>query len=192
EACWSEVFRSLKDRGVKGVQLVVSDAHRGIRSALKRHWQGVAWQRCRVHFKRELMRKVSHRYARELMQDVAVVFAGEDEAACLRRGREMADKWRSISPAVARMLEEDLGDCLTVLGFAEHHRRRLTSTNLLENLMKRLKKRTKVVGIFPNRASCERLIGSQLLEVHETWQTERNAYFNMEQYRTGPQPVAAA
>lgn len=183
QACWGEVFRSLKDRGLTGVKLVVSDAHGGIRSALSRHLQGVAWQRCRVHFKRELMRKVSHKRARELMKDIAAVFAAAEASECLRRAREMADRWRPASPAVAVMLEDGLADCLTVLGFPEHHRRRLASTNLLENLMKRLKKRTKVIGIFPNRASCDRLIGSRLLEVHEAWQTERNAYFNMEQYQ---------
>jgi putative transposase len=182
EQCWGEVFRSLKDRGLAGIELVVSDAHRGIRSALERHFQGVAWQRCRVHYKREMMRKVSYKRVKELMKDLAAVFAPGERAECLRRGEEMAAKWQGTCPAVSAMLRESLEDCLTVLSFPEHHRRRLASTNLLENLMKRLKKRTKVVGIFPNRASCDRLIGAQLLEVHEIWQTETLAYFNMEQY----------
>ena len=182
EGCWGEVFRSLKDRGLDGVKLIVSDAHGGIRAALKRHLQGAAWQRCRVHFKREMMRKVSYKKIRELMADLASVFAPGERAECLRRGAEMATKWESTCPAVAAMLNDGLEDCLTVLGFPGHHRKRLTSTNLLENLMKRLKKRTKVVGIFPNRSACDRLIGAQLLEVHEGWQTERSAYFNMEQY----------
>jgi putative transposase len=182
EQCWGEAFRSLKDRGLAGIGLVVSDAHRGIRAALGRHFQGVAWQRCRVHYKREMMRKVSYKRVKELMKDLAAVFAPGERAECLRRGEEMAAKWQSAAPAVAAMLRESLEDCLTVLGFPEHHRRRLASTNLLENLMKRLKKRTKVVGIFPNRASCDRLMGAQLLEVHEIWQTETLAYFNMEQY----------
>lgn len=182
EQCWGEVFRSLKDRGVRGVELVVSDAHSGIRAALSRHWQGVSWQRCRVHFKRELMRKVSYKRAKELMQDVAGVFSSEEKAECLVRGQVMASKWRGISPPVAKMLEEGLEDCLTVLDFPEQHRKRLSSTNLLENLMRRLKKRTKVVGIFPNRAACDRLIGAQLMEVHERWQTEGRAYFNTAQY----------
>jgi len=184
EQAWGEVFRSLKDRGLDGVELVVSDAHGGIRAALNRHFQGVAWQRCRVHYKREMMRKVSYKRIKELMADMAVVFAAGERRECLRRGEEMAAKWDKSSPAVAAMLTDGLEDCLTVLSFPEHHRRRLTSTNLLENLMKRLRKRTKVVGIFPNRAACDRLIGAQLLEVHETWPTERSAYFNMEQYRT--------
>lgn len=182
EACWGEIFRSLKDRGLAGVELVVSDAHGGIRSALGRHFQGAAWQRCRVHYKREMGRKVSYKKMPELMKDLVAVFAPQEKAECLRRGEEMAGKWEKGSPAVAAMLRESLEDCLTVLSFPEHHRKRLASTNLLENLMKRLRKRTRVVGIFPNRAGCDRLIGSQLLEVHELWQTEPAAHFNMEPY----------
>lgn len=177
---WGECFRSLKDRGLSGVTLVVSDAHRGIRAAVARHFQGAAWQRCRVHFKRELGNKVSYKRRAELMKDLAAVFEPWERAECLRRGEEAAAKWHKASPAVASTIREGLEDCLAVLGFPGHHRRKLASTNLLECLMKRLKKRTKVVGIFPNRASCERLIGSQLLEVHEGWEANPKAYFNME------------
>jgi len=180
EQHWGEVFKSLKDRGLSGVKRVVSDAHRGIRAALWRHFQGVAWQRCRVHFKREMGRKVSYKVMKELMGDLAAVYEPWERAECLRRGQEMADKWRVRCAAVSGMLEEGLEDTLSVLDEPEHLRRKLTSTNLLENMMKRLKQRTKVVGIFPNRASCDRLIGSQLLELHEQWQTAEKAYFNME------------
>ncbi len=175
ESCWGELLRSLKDRGLRGVELVVSDAHGGIRAALARHLQGAAWQRCRVHFKREAMRKVGYKHAGELMKDLASVFTPGEKSECLRRGEETAAKWEERSPALAAALREGVEDCLTVLGFPEHHRRRLTSTNLLENLMKRLRKRTRVVGIFPNPASCDRLIGAQLLEVHEGWQTETDS-----------------
>lgn len=179
EQCWSEVFRQLKGRGLAGVELVVSDAHKGIRAALARHFQGTAWQRCRVHFKREMGRKVSYKAMKELMADLASVFAAWERQECLRRGQEMAAKWEKRCPAVSAMLTEGLEDTLAALSLPEHRRRKLTSTNLLENMMKRLKKRTKVVGIFPNRASCDRLIGSQLMELHETWQTQEKAYFNM-------------
>jgi transposase-like protein len=180
EQSWGEVFKSLKDRGLGAVKLVVSDAHRGIRAAISRHLQGAAWQRCRVHFKREMGRKVSYKKLKELNRDMAAVFAPEEKQECLRRAEEMAAKWEKTAPAVAAMLREGTEDCLAVLGFPSHHRLRLTSTNLLENIMKRLKKRTKVVGVFPDRSSCDRLIGSQLLELHEQWQTEGKAYFNME------------
>jgi putative transposase len=182
QGCWGECFRSLKDRGLGGVSLVVSDAHRGIRSALARHFQGAGWQRCQVHFKRELLRKVPKKKTAELMRDVAAVFGGHDAAECLRRGEEAAAKWQASYPAVAKMLREGLGDCLTVMApqVPPDHRRRLGSTNMLESLMKRLRKRTAVVGVFPSRSSCDRLIGAQLLEVHERWLSEPVATFNME------------
>lgn len=157
EQTWGEVFRVLKDRGLSGVKLVVSDAHRGIRAALSRHFQGTVWQRCRVHFKRELGRKVSYKQMKDLMSDLAVVFAPWERVECLRRGEEMACKWQGRNAAVASMLREGLEDCLAVLSVPDHHRRKLASTNLLENMMKRLKKRTRVVGVFPNRSACDRL-----------------------------------
>lgn len=180
EQHWGAAFSSLKDRGLRGVKLIVSDAHRGIRAAVARHFQGAAWQRCRVHFKREMGRKVSYKKLRELNRDLAAVFAGSDRGERLARGQEMAAKWEPSSPAVAAMLRDGLEDCLTVESFPEHHRRRLASTNLLENMMKRLKKRTRVVGVFPNRAACDRLIGAQLLELHEEWIGRDNVYLNME------------
>jgi transposase-like protein len=180
ESSWSEMFRQLKDRGLREVKLLVSDAHAGIRSAAARHLQGVAWQRCQVHYKRELMKKVSHKRRGELMAEVKSVFKGEDRCECLRRGEEMAVKWEPISAGVSSMLREGLEDCLTVLSFRQSHRNGLTSTNMLESLMKRLKKRTAVVGVFPNRSSCDRLIGAQLMEVHEQWLAEANVLFNME------------
>lgn len=180
EACWGKLFGDLKDRGLRGVKLLVSDAHRGIVSAMQRHFAGVQWQRCQVHFKRELLRRVSYRQSAELMKQVLSVFRAEDAAECLRRGEELAKAWESRNPAVSKMLREGLEDCLTVLSFPSDHRRRLCSTNMLENLMKRLKKRTRVVGVFPSRSSCDRLIGALLMEVHEQWLTEPIATFNME------------
>lgn len=184
ESSWGTMFRDLKDRGLKGVKLLVSDAHSGIKAAATRHLQGVSWQRCQVHFKRELLKKVSYKRSGELMKDVKSVFKGEDAAECVRRGEELATKWEKQSPPVAKMMREGLGDCLTVLSFPADHRLRLTSTNMLESLMKRLKKRTAVVGVFPNKASCDRLIGAQLLEVHEQWLSEQGpGTFNMEASR---------
>lgn len=180
EATWGDLFRDLKDRGLKGLQLLTSDAHRGIVAAARRHFQGVAWQRCRVHFKRELGRKVSYKVMKELMADLVIVFEPEERVECLRRGEELAAKWEARYPTVAKMLREGLEDCLTVLDFPEHHRQRLRSTNMMENLMKRLKKRSRVVGVFPSRSSCDRLLGAQLLEVHEEWSVEQRPYFNMD------------
>lgn len=191
EATWGEVFRTLKDRGLRGLRLVTSDAHTGIVAAMRRHFQGVAWQRCRVHFKREMGRKVSYKVMKALMADLVIVFEPEDRGECLRRGEEMAVRWEGRYPAVGRMLREGLEDCLAALDFPEHHRRRLQSTNMLENLMKRLKKRSRVVGVFPSRSSCDRLLGAQLLEVHERWAVEERMYFTMENVAWSAVPAPA-
>ena len=188
EATWGKLFKDLKDRGLQGLKLVVSDAHSGIRAAMSRHFQSVEWQRCRVHFKREMTRKVSHKAYREILQDLASVFMPEEKTECMLRGEEMASKWEPRYPAVARMIREGLEDCLAVLEYPAHHQRKLKSTNMLENLMKRLKKRSRVVGIFPNRASCDRLLGAQLLEVHEKWIMEERSYFNMENVNLEMEP----
>ena len=189
EATWGEMFRQLKDRGLSGLRLLTSDAHKGIIAAMNRHFQGVPWQRCRVHFKRELLRKVSWKVYREVAQDMVVVFEPEDRTECLRRSEQMAAKWEARYPAVSKMLREGLEDCLAVLDFPERHRQRLRSTNMLENLMKRLKKRSRVVGVFPNRSSCDRLLGAQLLEVHEDWSLDEMPYFNMENVNLAEVPV---
>lgn len=180
EDTWGELFRQLKDRGLKGLRLVVSDAHGGIKAALARHFQGVPWQRCQVHYKREMAGKVACKYRKELMDDVRAVFAGQDRPECLLRGQEMAGKWEARHPKVARMLREGLEECLSVLELPGPHQIRMASTNMLENLMRRLKKRTRVVGVFPNRPACDRLIGALLLEVHEQWAVEDHVYFNMD------------
>jgi transposase-like protein len=189
EETWGDLFGQLKDRGLKGLRLLTSDAHGGIMAAMRRHFQGVAWQRCRVHFKRELLRKVSWKVYREVAQDMVVVFEPSDRVECLRRGQEMAAKWEGRYPAVAKMLGQGLEDCLAVLDFPEHHRRRLQSTNMLENLMKRLKKRSRVVGVFPSRGSCDRLLGAQLIEVHEEWSVQSQPYFNMKNVDLDQVPV---
>ena len=194
EETWGEMFRHLKDHGLKGLRLVTSDAHKGIIAAMQKRFQGVCWQRCRVHFKRELGKKVSYKAIKDLMGDLVVVFEPQDRAECLRRRDEMADKWEARYPAVAKMLRDGLEDCLAVLDFPEHHRRRLQSTNMMENLMKRLKKRSRVVGVFPSRGSCDRLLGAQLLEVNEEWSVQETAYFNMKNVNLSeaPAPVRVA
>ena len=179
EDSWAQMFKDLKERGLKGLKLITSDAHKGIRKAIDRFFQGVQWQRCRVHLKRELLHKVPRKRSGELMADIASVFEPENRNECMLRGMVMADKWRRCYPSVAKMLEEGLEDCLSVCSFDEGIRKKMNSTNMLENIMRRLKARTRVVCIFPNRQSCDRLIGALLMEVHEDWQTAERPYLNI-------------
>jgi transposase-like protein len=190
EGTWGDLFRTLKDRGLSGLELIVSDAHSGLIAAKNRFFQGVRWQRCRVHFFREMARKVSYKVAKQLIGELRGVYAGSDRVECLRRGEEMASTWEARYPAVAKMLREGLEDTLTAWDLPGTHRRRLNSTNKLERLMRRLKARTRVVGVFPNAASCERLTGALLLEVHEEWSLESTAYVVMP--ATGLSAVALA
>jgi transposase-like protein len=179
EDTWGQMFKDLKERGLKGLKLVTSDAHKGIRRAMDRYFQAVQWQRCRVHFKRELLRKVPWKCSGELMADIVSVFEPELRNECMLRGMVMADKWRKRYPNVAKMLEEGLEDCLAVCSFDEGISKKMNSTNMLENIMRRLKARTRVVCIFPNRQSCDRLIGALLLEIHEDWQAEERPYLRI-------------
>jgi transposase-like protein len=180
EETWGQVFVDLKARGLRGVELITSDAHQGIRKAIARHFQGTAWQRCHVHFKREVGRKVTPKYFLEVRRDISAVFTPMDRRECLRRGEEMAAKWEKKFPKLARMLLDGMEDCLSVLAFPRNHQRRLKSTNVLERLMREIKRRTRVVSIFPNAASCERLVGANLLEVHEKWLAAERSVLNLE------------
>jgi len=176
EATWSELFTSLKRRGLSGVELVVSDAHSGIRAALARQFQGAAWQRCRVHLMRELLAKVNYRDYKELAADLQAVYQGPSAAQCRLVAGEVAEKWQRRAPKMVAALEAGLEDTLTVQDYAPPLRRRLKSTNMLERLMRTLKQRTKVVLIFPSVDSLDRLIGALLLEKQEDWLAERTRY----------------
>lgn len=180
EATWSELFLALKRRGMKGVELVVSDAHGGIRAALAHHWQGASWQRCQVHLLRELLNKVSYKEARELSADLRAVFAPASCAQCRRVAGEVCEKWAKLAPKMVASLEEALEDCLTVQELPPQLRRRLKSTNLMERLMRELKRRSRVVSIFPSVEALGRLGGALLLEQQETWLAESQRYLVLE------------
>ena len=183
EATYHELFRSLKRRGLKGVQLVVSDDHEGLKSAVSRHFQGAAHQRCQVHYQRNLLGMVSHIKRKELGADLRAIFAAPAREEALRIASSVANKWRGKGiEKVAEHLEEHIEECLTCLAFPESHRRRIRTTNSLERLNQEIKRRTRVVRIFPNRESCLRLVTALAVEVSEEWVTGRR-YLDMEELR---------
>ena len=181
EQTWAEVFGELKKRGLSGVELVVSDGHEGIRAALQRAFPQAQWQRCRVHFIRNIMNKASHKDRMVLVNDIRAAFKLTDRNLALEAARELAARGGRTYPRVAKQIEEQFEQCLAVLEFPTRHRRRLHSTNTLERLMREIKRRTHVVGIFPNEASCDRLVGAMLLEYHEVWQCQRARFIRMEE-----------
>jgi transposase-like protein len=181
EATYQELFRSLKARGLKGVELVVSDDHEGIKAALARHFQGAAHQRCQVHYSRNLLGMVGATKRKELGADLRAIFAASDRPSALKLASSMAQKWRQKgSEKVAEHLEEHIEECLSCLDFPESHRRGIRTTNGLERLNQEIKRRSRVVRIFPNRESCLRLVTALAVEQSEEWLTGRR-YLNMEE-----------
>ena len=150
EATYHELFRSLKRRGLSGVELVVSDDHEGLKAAVARHFQGASWQRCQVHFARNLLGMVGHARRKELSEGLRGVFAATSRevgsAARFGAGSPLA---RQSHPRVAEHIEEHLEECLSCLAFPESHQRRIRTTNGLERLNQEIKRRTRVVRIFP-------------------------------------------
>jgi putative transposase len=178
EATYHELFRSLKARGLRGVELVVSDDHEGLKSAVERHFQGASWQRCQVHYARNLLGMVGHARRKELAEGLRGVFAAPSREVALGLASGLADRWRQGHPGVSEHLEEHLEECLSCLAFPESHRRRIRTTNGLERLNQEIKRRTRVVRIFPNRRACLRLVTALAVEQSEEWLTGRR-YLDM-------------
>jgi putative transposase len=179
EATYQELFRSLKARGLKGVELVVSDDHEGLKAAVERHFQGASWQRCQVHYARNLLGMVGAKKRKELAAELRAIFAAPTRALALAIASEVAERWRKKGyEKVASRLEEHVEECLACLAFPESHRRRIRTTNGLERFNQEIKRRTRVVRIFPNRESCLRLVTALAVEQSEEWLTGRR-YLDM-------------
>ncbi len=169
EATYQALFRSLKTRGLSGVQLVISDDHTGLQAAIQRQFQGAGWQRCQVHFTRNLTGQVAATKRRDLAAGLREVFTAPTLAQAQASAAALADRWRVHHPRVADQLEEELEECLACLAFPPEHRVRIRTTNTLERLNQELKRRTRVVRIFPNRDSCLRLVSALAMEQSDEW-----------------------
>jgi transposase-like protein len=178
EATYDELFRQLKDRGLGGVRLVTSDNHRGLKSAIGRHFQGASWQRCQVHFLRNANGKVARKHRKALTRDLKGIFAAPSRQWAMKDAGDVVERWSETHPTVARWIEEGIEDTLACYAFPESHRRRLRSTNGLERFNQEIKRRTRVVRIFPNRASCLRLVTALCVEQSEEWLSGRR-YLDM-------------
>jgi transposase-like protein len=179
-AFWTAFLRSLVHRGLQGVRLVISDAHAGIQRAVGTVLTGTSWQRCRVHFMRNLLATVSHAAREPVAALVRTIFAQPDHATALTQLRKVADGLRSRFPQAATLLEDAAEDVLAHLHFPVAHRRQLHSTNPLERLNKEIKRRSAVVGIFPHRGSLLRLVGAVLAEQDDEWAVADRRYFSVE------------
>ena len=171
ETFWSAFLKTLVKRGLKGVRLVVSDAHEGLKAAIARVF-GATWQRCRVHWMRNALAHVGK--AQQSMAAAALrqAFLQPDQAAARQTWRSVADSLRCRWPKLGTLMDDSEDDVLAYLAFPAPHRTKLHSTNPLERLNKEVKRRADVVGIFPSEASIIRLIGAVLLEANDEWQLQ--------------------
>ena len=181
EVTWREIFQWLKDRGLRGVDYVVSDAHKGLIAAVQRCFQGVVWQRCQVHFMRNVLGHTSRRHQKAMITGLKKILGAYDRLDAKKAFEDLAEELTGKADNALQVLEEGLEDALAVLGLPEKYRRRMKSTNMQERLIQEIRRRERVIRIFPNEASALRLIGALLAEKHETWSTGKK-YFDMNEY----------
>jgi transposase-like protein len=171
ETFWAGFLKSLLRRGLRGVKLVISDAHEGLKAAIRRV-MGAGWQRCRVHWMRNAQAYVPKGQQSMVAAALRQTFIQPDRAAASQTLRQVADQLRSKWPKLAAFIDESEADVLAYMDFPSPHRTKLHSTNPLERLNKEVKRRADVVGIFPNEGSIIRLIGAVLLEANDEWQLQ--------------------
>jgi putative transposase len=179
ETFWTEFLRSLARRGLRGVKLAISDAHEGLKAAVAKVLHAT-WQRCRVHTMRNLLAHAGRQRRGVAAAFIATAFAQTDAAAAKAQWRNVADQLRPKLPKLAAAMDEAEVDVLAYMDFPAAHRTKLHSTNSLERLNGEVKRRTDVVGIFPNEAAIYRLVGAILLEQNDEWSVQRARYMTLE------------
>jgi putative transposase len=183
ETFWTEFLRSLARRGLRGVKLAISDAHEGLKAAVAKVLHAT-WQRCRVHTMRNLLAHAGRQGRGVAAAFIATAFAQNDATAAKAQWRKVADQLRPKLPKLAAAMDEAEVDVLAYMDFPAAHRTKLHSTNSLERLNGEVKRRTDVVGIFPNEEAIYRLVGAILLEQNDEWSVQRARYMTLETIAT--------
>jgi len=179
EEGWAQFFKALKERGLSGVQLVISDAHGGLKSAVRKVLKA-EWQRCKVHFYRNVLVQVPKRSQAEVSEAMKAVFVQRDEKSARAKAAEVVRQFQNRYGKAMEIFEAGLDDVLSYLHYPTAHRVRVSSTNPIERLNLEIRRRTRVIGIFPHRGACLRLIGMLLVEIHEDWLTDDKAYLTFD------------
>jgi putative transposase len=181
EVHWREFLISLKDRGLYGIELFISDAHEGLKAARKAVFPSVPWQRCQFHVQQNAQKYVPRQsMKREVAEAIRGVFNALNREEAERQLDRLIKTYQDKAPKLASWAANAIPEALTVFGFPEAHRRRIRTSNMVERLNKELKRRTRVATLFPNEASCLRLVSAVAMEISDEWETGR-VYLTMEQ-----------
>ncbi|GAB6934715.1 IS256 family transposase [Calditerricola yamamurae] len=181
EASWGEFFSWLKSRGLHGVDVVVSDDHRGLVRAIRRHFQGVTWQRCQTHFVRNILDATPKPLQEEVHGRVRAILEAPDMETARQLLKQTLKAYEEKAPKAMAILEAGFEDATAVLALPEKYRRRLRTTNAVERLNEEIRRRERVIRIFPNRESALRLLGALLMEIDEKWASGKK-YLGMTEY----------
>jgi putative transposase len=179
EEGWTEFLKSLKERGLHGVKLVISDAHTGLKNAVRKVLK-TEWQRCKVHFYRNVLVHVPKRSQAEVSEAMKAVFVQRDKKSAETKAADVVRQFQTRFAKATEVFEAGIDDVLSYLHYPQSHRVRISSTNPLERLNLEIRRRTRVVGIFPNTAACLRLIGMLLVEKNDDWLTDDKAYLTFD------------
>lgn len=182
EQSWKEFFSWLKSRDLRGVDFIISDSHAGLVKSIKAAFQGCTWQRCQVHFMRNLLGATPKKLQEELRKRVRGVLDAPDLKTARMLAVQVIEEYRERAPKAIEILENGFDDVTAVLVLPESYRRRLRTTNDIERLNEELRRRENVIRIFPNRESATRLMGALMMELDEKWQSGKRRPFTMEQY----------
>ena len=172
------MFRELKERGLHGVSYIVSDDHTGLTKAIAQQFQGVIWQRCQVHFVRNVLSKVPKKDKGKILAHLREITGASNLESAQNRLRDAVEVLQASHPKAADLLDEHGEEMLAVYALPETHRKRMRTTNMLERFNQEIKRRTRVVRIFPNEKACIRLVSALAMEENENWMERK--YLNME------------
>jgi len=181
EGSWGDFFISLKERGLKDVRLITSDNHKGLVKAVRRHFQGATWQRCQTHFSKNVLDATPKSLQPEVKEELRKLYDAVDIDSARNIRDQIIDKYGDKAPRAMNLLDEAFDDVTAVLTLPFKYRRKLRTTNMVERLNQEIRRRERVIRIFPNEASVIRLMGALLIELDEKWQSGRRC-FDMQMY----------
>ena len=178
ESSWIEIFKRLRQRGLNGVEFLVSDDHAGLVNAVNQQFQGVIWQRCQTHFMRNILGHCPRYLKQDIANEIKLIFKAENKDIAIQLARDTIARYEGKASRAMDCLENGLEDGIAVLNLPQRYRQRLRTSNLAERMNEEIRRRERVIRIFPNEDAVMRLIGALLAEKYEEWQAA-SKYFDM-------------